>query len=173
MSTRGAIAFGDEVCWDGLYNHSDSYPTWLGKILWQERPTADLLDLHPGGFSSYPDVCYCHDEYFAKRDGSAAKDSPYYSPDAQWGYIHSADGNPLFIKWVYVFDNPANRLHVLAAREVKMRPEWKLAPGECRRVVDVRGVPVTVYVECAYKHVCVGSYDLDGPEPDWEKVEAA
>jgi hypothetical protein len=35
MSTRGCIAVGTLKNWKGIYNHSDSYPTWLGPELWE------------------------------------------------------------------------------------------------------------------------------------------
>lgn len=35
MSTRGCVAIAfPRGHWKGVYNHSDSYPTWLGKKLW-------------------------------------------------------------------------------------------------------------------------------------------
>lgn len=35
MSTRGAIAIARGDGWVGVYNHSDSYPTWLGPRIWR------------------------------------------------------------------------------------------------------------------------------------------
>jgi hypothetical protein len=35
MSTRGCIAVGTVKNWKGIYNHSDSYPTWMGPELWK------------------------------------------------------------------------------------------------------------------------------------------
>lgn len=35
MSTRGVVAVGTMAKWRGIYNHSDSYPTELGKMLYE------------------------------------------------------------------------------------------------------------------------------------------
>jgi hypothetical protein len=34
VSTRGCVAIGTPACWRGVYNHWDSYPTGLGKTVW-------------------------------------------------------------------------------------------------------------------------------------------
>jgi hypothetical protein len=35
MSTRGCVAIGTPASWRGVYNHWDSYPTDLGKEVWE------------------------------------------------------------------------------------------------------------------------------------------
>ena len=35
MSTRGCVAIGDKKKWEGVYNHFDSYPSGLGKELYE------------------------------------------------------------------------------------------------------------------------------------------
>ena len=110
MSTRGAIAFGAVASWVGVYQHWDSYPSSLGPKVWaflQEHGIEALqrfIEAHPGGFSSFPDSCYCHDEYFAQRDGSSAKDSPYFNEKAPVGLETNENTDALFIEWVYVID---------------------------------------------------------------------
>ncbi|MEM3658424.1 MAG: hypothetical protein QXQ66_08445 [Candidatus Hadarchaeum sp.] len=42
MSTRGCVAVKMGNGWVGVYNHSDSYPTGLGKELWDHLKTQDL-----------------------------------------------------------------------------------------------------------------------------------
>lgn len=42
MSTRGCVAIGTEAKWTGVYNHYDSYPTGLGKELWDHLRGKDL-----------------------------------------------------------------------------------------------------------------------------------
>ena len=39
MSTRGSVAIGTPKNWRGVYNHWDSYPTRLGKELWNHLQT--------------------------------------------------------------------------------------------------------------------------------------
>ena len=40
MSTRGVVAVGNLRHWRGVYNHSDSYPTWLGRQLYEHLTEA-------------------------------------------------------------------------------------------------------------------------------------
>lgn len=47
MSTRGAVAWGNLDSWTGLYNHFDSYPSGLGKDVWDK-----LKELGPQEFIS-------------------------------------------------------------------------------------------------------------------------
>lgn len=44
MSTRGCVAIGTPKAWRGVYNHYDSYPTGLGKMLWDHIRGKDLKD---------------------------------------------------------------------------------------------------------------------------------
>lgn len=44
MSTRGVVAVGNLRLWRVVYNHSDSYPTWLGQQLYEHLTEA----LHNG-----------------------------------------------------------------------------------------------------------------------------
>lgn len=62
MSTRAIVARPTDDGWEGIYNHSDGYPTHLGKTLHNgcreffdgnvERMLKFLLDEHPSGWSS-------------------------------------------------------------------------------------------------------------------------
>jgi hypothetical protein len=42
LSTRGCVAVKTGTGWRGVYNHSDSYPTGLGKELWEHLKGKDL-----------------------------------------------------------------------------------------------------------------------------------
>jgi len=47
MSTRGCVAIGTPEHWQGVYNHWDSYPTYLGAKLWEHlHPNGQLRDLN-------------------------------------------------------------------------------------------------------------------------------
>jgi len=47
MSTRGCVAIGTPGSWRGVYNHWDSYPTGLGRKLWDHlHPDGKLRDLN-------------------------------------------------------------------------------------------------------------------------------
>ena len=109
MSTRGVIAYSIGESWEGVYNHSDSYPTGLGISVQQwliDTPDFEefkkFIQAHLGGFSSFPETCYCHDEYFAARDGSCASDSPYFKEDAPSGQINPTTIDPLCHEYLYV-----------------------------------------------------------------------
>lgn len=181
MSTRGCIAFGNKEKWEGLYQHSDSYPTYLGPVLLKAYQDGtlkpDILDKHPGGFSQFPDVCYCHDEHFAKRDGSAAKDSPYYKKTVQPMKIDSANSDPLFIEWVYIFDEELGVMHILAHKGLDAIPAALLpppTPEEYLKVVEYHGTLYSVYsTGCCYYHYYVTAVNLkDDPEEiDWRGIE--
>jgi hypothetical protein len=79
MSTRGIVArVGDhEGTFRGVYNHSDSYPSWMGPHLWcllreryagnVEKLVRELIEDHPGGWSCLGDTCYCHEWSRARR----------------------------------------------------------------------------------------------------------
>lgn len=74
MSTRAVIARADGDTWAGRYQHSDGYPTGLGRDLWRvwheyrntDRMLHDIIDEHPTGWSHYngpnDQRCYCHPE---------------------------------------------------------------------------------------------------------------
>lgn len=142
MSTRAVIANGTFDKFRGVYSHSDGYPTWLGVEVWKRKEEiSDLIDKHPDGFSSFPEVCYCHDEYFSKRDGSSAPDSPQYNSDKEAAYWTEEVTDWLFIEWAYIFDD--KNLYVVKAKKRDDK----------------------------YMPVLVGTFPLDGEEPDWNKLE--
>lgn len=164
MSTRAAIAKPQGDGWIGKYQHSDGYPTWLGATLWKSLHTdfsgdvtaflAWALDSHPAGWSSYsgPNAaapkCYCHDDYFVSRDGV----------HEEWFVEEGGCGpgcSPLSIQWVYVFDAASKTLTILNRKE-DTRPQTERSGSS----------------EDGYYHTTVTSTRLDGPEPDWDAVEA-
>ena len=74
MSTRGCVAVKEGKGWRGVYNHSDSYPTGLGKELWDYLHKSEI-DLHQfteglleyGDWQEYLNNGIC--EYCGKRAG--------------------------------------------------------------------------------------------------------
>ena len=97
MSTRsilGSISNEKGKKWEGVYCHWDGYPTNRGSQIWDilhkqfinnegdigVQNTSNItgkinaflkiyVDGHKGGWSSFPDQCYCHDPSFVMRDG--------------------------------------------------------------------------------------------------------
>lgn len=172
MSTRGCMAVKTEYGWRGIYHHWDSYPSSLGKELWDfikqsgVEAITDVIKQHPGGFSSFPSECYCHSE-FAERDGSCAEDSPFYREDAPCGIKDSRDNpDPLFMEWVYVIDPNEHTMTILTSQgDIKTEGEPR-SGGPVKRDDEYWD-----YGNCAFRHVEVAKVDLDGDEPDWEKME--
>jgi len=150
MSTRGCVAVGVPLKWKGVYNHCDSYPTGLGKEVWDIASDEANLNL------------LCESILLAGRwEAFLGQRDPVED------HVTSGSPDPLFIEWVYIIDPDRNMLHVMRhegvggldfSRKRPVRPA--MLPG---RVVD--------YGHCAYKHVLVASLDLDGSELDWAKLE--
>lgn len=62
MSTRGAIARAIQDGWIGVYNHSDSYPTGLGRNLWDA-----LFGTEKSKVSEQAYAAITETEYWEKR----------------------------------------------------------------------------------------------------------
>lgn len=72
MSTRGCVAVGNEKEYKGVYNHWDSYPSGLGKDVWdmiQERGIREVAEgiLQYGDWREYVNIGVC--EYCGKKVG--------------------------------------------------------------------------------------------------------
>ena len=138
MSTRAIIGktTGAEQQFRGIYSHSDGYPTWLGKSLWQtvheqfhgdvKRFVREMITKHPGGWSSFGDCCYCHE--------NSVKTSAPKMVFTDKDFTNGDDGSA---EWLYIFDVENHKLFI---RDVNHKED-------------------------------VGVIDLDGPEPDWSKIE--
>ena len=160
MTTRGVIAFGRVSSWRGVYNHRDSQPTQLGPLVyqaWQEGTlTLDFLKAHPGGFLSFPDICFCHGDQ-AEQCGSCSKDSPYYIKGLPKMFFSSGSADPLMINWVYVIDD--GWVHVLGNYDT----------GRIRLKRGAAGV----YRTLVYGFHEISTVFLAGAEPDWASIERA
>ena len=123
MSTRGCIARKTEQEFVGRYHHSDSYPTGLGKTLWdlyhghfQENLTnmlEFLIDKHPAGWSTIVQTdfakdpgfvndfqdnnnrpqCYCHGDRSENRSSLTEK----HLGGVDWSYVFSLGFNSMAI----------------------------------------------------------------------------
>lgn len=113
MSTRGIIArVGEhEGTFKGVYNHSDSYPTWMGPHLFEmlhetyggnlKQMLKDIIDKHSAGWSSVGTECYCHPK--RKRDAE---------PRENWFTSENFDERNTDIEWLWVFDEENMKLYV-------------------------------------------------------------
>lgn len=151
MSTRGVIARAKADGWEGVYQHSDSYPTYLGRHLWaglhNGRSPADFvaqdIEAHKGGWSSWPDRCYCHD---MDRDGPTMAIT---DKDVDW----------LFSEWVYVIDPDSATFSVIRGCVRRDGTHTETAPDGRTWEAENYGCSL------------VGSFSLDGEEPDWMALE--
>jgi hypothetical protein len=110
MSTRGCIARNGkhEGTFAGRYNHSDSYPSWMGPHLWKlihktfrgdaAEFLTEIVDKHPAGWSVVGEECYCHPK---RNRASEIEESTITEKNA--------DSD---IEWVWAFDAESNRLYV-------------------------------------------------------------
>lgn len=126
MSTRGIIArtTGTEGSFKGVYNHSDSYPTWMGPHLWQmlhgtyKSDVAEMLrcviDQHGGGWSLVGKECYCHPQ---------RERAPEPGPD----WYTEQDVENCNAEWLWIFDEESNRLFI---RDVN---------GKAEEIVELSG----------------------------------
>lgn len=174
MSTRGCIAIGTPDQWQGVYTHYDSYPTERGPLVWDAVRSGTyrfLIEQHPGGWSVFPRICYCHSPEFDRRNSD--------------GIITHQDNDPLSIEWVYILDEAAHTLHILNAQDaghILSKHEWdkyfKQAAaaqhGESfwACTLECRSTPVTFYsIGYAYYYALIASITLDGPAPDWQEIQ--
>lgn len=116
MSTRGVIArtTGEEGAFKGVYNHSDSYPRYMGPHLFHllqtkfnnnlEKMLISLIDQHSVGWSMVGEECYCH-----PRRKRAAETQPNWFTDKN---IRECTD----IEWLWVFDEENKKLFVVDHR---------------------------------------------------------
>ncbi len=170
MSTRGCIArppkrASQKISWVGVYNHSDSYPTSLGKILWDlmeirykwdaRKLWAEIIDSHKAGWSSLNmNVKTWLGQVLELDRGNSAQygfNLPIYFPREEGpkrGYaITSKKTDPLFIEWVYVIRPNAMDIYY-SGRD--------------------RGSSRKPYL---WKHFLYGTFFWDQGEPDWVSIE--
>jgi len=165
MSTRGFIAAKiDDDNWEGVYVHHDAYPLGLGAAVWDglEEQGVDefitsAITAHPGGWSSFPEKCYCCDSEMAARDGSIRVDSPYYRPDAPDGRLRRSTAAAM-CEWGYLIDPGTMQLSILV-HEITSKYRIRLLQKAWYRD------PVCIMVP----YVTISLYEEE--EPDWEAIE--
>lgn len=159
MSTRGCVAIAKGDGYKGVYNHSDSYPTWLGAHVFehlQERLAED------GSLKPFAKKLAKHRRWETYiEEGRDAKGLGLLTPETV---------DPLFIEWVYVIDADENSMTVLASVSEKGTEPGNVQYREPLRRKD----GAMDYGNYVYRHklVAVIRIGLDEPEPDWEEIEA-
>lgn len=99
MSTRGCVAFGTPEKWRGVYNHFDSYPTGLGREVW-ERAIVNLASpANPRGLLVWRDKVLNFDDWRAYLAGGICEycGKPAGQPHSINGLIcaHAGGARPL------------------------------------------------------------------------------
>jgi hypothetical protein len=155
MSTRGAIARPDgNGGFKGVYHHWDSYPSGLGKDLFelargefrgdQEAILKHLIDDHPAGWSTTTE-CYCHD---------------HGSDPAQ--EITEKNASAVGVEWVYVIDVQTGNMTVLSSY---CDPNGKFAGHKMIGAFGM-GDPNAVWQPVAVVNL------TGADEPEWDTIGA-
>jgi hypothetical protein len=195
MSTRAVIARQTRDGWEGVYQHSDGYPTGLGRELWRavhddsdslESFLADAIDAHPGGWSHFARAVprelwddYAASGYSAEFARHAVRECYCHSP-----YFAERDGSCAPDSPHYRAGAPSGRITYDPAADSASDLEWAycFGPGsltvfqalasEVRRIGDSYQVATgDVYQLRPYAWQVVGVVSLRGPEPDWSVLE--
>ena len=80
--------------------------------------------------------------------------------------ITNLDPDPLFMEWVYVV-NPDEKTITILANESDKKTKGAVRGGN----PILRADGYYDYGHCALKHIEVVKFSIDGPEPDWDRIE--
>jgi len=156
MSTRGVIARRNGDGFVGRYHHWDSYPSGLGKTLfeWARLMPLDqmlklLLDEHPAGWSTIVGTDPKLDPGFIELDNKSAPNRPRC-------YCHGDRSEPQDCEYAYVFDEEKRTMAILSSY--------------CRNGDKMIGMFGMGDPEAVWRPVA--TIDLDGAEPDWEELDS-
>jgi hypothetical protein len=100
-----------------------------------------------------------------EQTGYPDPEAKYHSHAGKESQITNLDPDPLFIEWVYVIDPEERTITVLRSQSDKK------TRGEVREEPILRDDGYWDYGHCAFRHVEVAKFNVDGAEPNWEKIE--
>jgi hypothetical protein len=170
MSTRGCIArLQGDLNFKGVYHHWDSYPTALGKTLWElyhgffkqdlELMLKTLIDNHPAGWSTINDKDFNLKAGFIEHSHGDSKQPECYChgdrhEEAQEVTDKNASG--MGCEYAYVF-NSHNRMAICSS--------YTMITGKTEKMIGFFGMGDP---DAKWRPIAV--IDLNGEEPDWELI---
>ena len=159
MSTNGFVGIGTPTHWTARYNHADSWPTGLGRAVWQTLQDFRSRDHSLDGFIE----TLLHVTNW--RDVATQGVYHQHSPDAlEKSAITPDTCDWLFMEWGYVVDPAPNLFHVFVG----------CIPTPLTYTVDIYRPDGSHEIwadKPRYTGVLAGSYDIAGPEPVWPLVD--
>ena len=165
MSTRGAIGRDlGKGHFEAVYHHWDSYTTALGKTLFNLRnghfkgDTEKMLSLlmsHTAGWSTI------NDADFNKEPGYDNKGAPQcycHGSRSETGHLfNETNASGCGVEYVYLFSKNGKTMKVLSSY--------------CDDNPKVKMVGMFGCGDPKAKWKVIAKVDLDGSEPDWNKIE--
>ncbi len=193
MSTRGSVAIkADFGQWRGVYNHYDSYPSGLGKELW------DYLKGHNIDLKKFAGELLQYDDWRNYLNGGLCP----YCGKMGLGQAHSLTGSVIEFQSKEFNDGPQDYFPDPEGKDHKHEPlqgagiysknaKYDALFIEWVYVVDPLLARIEVYAGTKakgkhketsydgqrswmadnYQYVLVTVIDLNQPEPDWEAIE--
>lgn len=197
MSTRAVIARQTNDGWQGVYQHSDGYPTGLGRELWSALHHEEggdvpafvhaVIDSHPCGWSHFAPAIPAElwDAY--EESGFSAE---FFAAHAiRECYCHSSrfaerDGSCAGDSEHCRSDAPSGWVIYDPSSDGAEELEWAYCfnsgsltvfaalPSDVRRIGDAYQTTTDdVYQLRPHAWQVVGVFSLRGDEPDWQVVE--
>ena len=180
MGTRGCIARVTKEGFEGRYHHWDSYPSGLGKTLWDlyhnhfkhdlKAMLQTLIDEHHAGWST---ICGKDFNLKAGFTELTTKDinkqtKRYRKPqcychgsrhEKEW-VVTEKNASGSGVEWTYAFNEDKNEMQILGSY--------------CNYAEDMKGVKMVGYFGLGDETATwklIKTILLRGEEPDWEKIK--
>ena len=147
MATRGIVAVGTKENWRGVYNHYDSYPTGLGRDLFEHIKTQSDVQTFANNLLQFDDwrnylrggICpYCGKKTTQPHSITGillreTEEGVFLDPNGLYHKHHTAQNQREFTpeqiahtdcEWLYVVEAETNQMHVF---ELKRQDGAKIA----------------------------------------------
>jgi hypothetical protein len=160
MSTRGVIARKTGSGFRGVYHHWDSYPSGLGKMLFElrnkkfkgdtQKMLKFLIDEHPNGWSTISNLVdkgrIGKDDYYEKGNESPAVTEKNASGNGvEYAYVFAGDTMEIWSSYTDI--------------------------GGTKGQYDQKMIGFFGRGDDKAKWKAIAKVNLNGAEPDWKKIE--